>query len=129
MLRDLERLGLFQTRTKLLVVDANEDLRIARYAPGRVQVWDDRVNRAMEGSRLIDVPDRGLGLSVQRDLRAVQRRREPVLHRCNGVVLARDGLQVVQWSRLTVPLFSRTHGDDRVSALLSTCDVEHAAPI
>ncbi|WPZ34775.1 hypothetical protein T8K17_01250 [Thalassobaculum sp. OXR-137] len=129
MLRDLERLGLFQTRTKLLIVDANEDLRIARYAPGRVTVWDDRANRAMEGSRLIDVPDRGLGLCVQRDLRAVQRRREPVLHRCNGVVAASDGLQVVQWSRLTVPLFMASNGEERVSALLSTCELEHASPI
>lgn len=129
MLRDLEQLGLFQTRTKLLVVDDNEDLRIARYAPGRVQVWDDRVHRAMEGSRLIDVPDRGLGLCVQRDLRSVQRRREPVLHRCNGVVAASDGLQVVQWSRLTVPLFASGSDGDRVSALLSTCELEHAAPI
>ena len=129
MLRDLERLGLFQTRTKLLVVDANEDLRITRYAPGQVRLWDDRVHRAMEGSRLIDVPDRGLGLCVQRDLRAVQRRGEPVLHRCSGVVAASDGLQVVQWSRLTVPLFSDNEAGDRVSALLSTCDLEHAAPI
>ena len=129
LLRDLERQGLFQTRTKLLVVDENEDLRIVRYAPGRVQVWDDRVHRAMEGSRLVDVPDRGLGLRVQRDLKSVQNRREPILHRCNGIVLGSDGMQLVQWSRLTVPLFSKVNGAERISALLSTCELEHASPI
>lgn len=129
ILRDLERMGLFQARTKLLILDENEEMRIARYAPGKVHVWDDQVHEAMEGSRLVDVPDRGLGLSVQRDLRAVQHRREPVLHRCNGIILGSDGLQMVQWSRLTVPLFSRVDGNERVRALLSTCDLECAAPI
>ena len=129
ILRDLERMGLFQARTKLLILDENEEMRIARYAPGQVHVWDDQVHEAMEGSRLVDVPDRGLGLSVQRDLRAVQHRREPVLHRCNGIILGSDGLQMVQWSRLTVPLFSRVDGNERVRALLSTCDLECAAPI
>lgn len=129
ILRDLERMGLFQKRTKLLVVDENEEMRIARYAPGTVQVWDDRAHRAMEGSRLVDVPDRGLGLSVQRDLLSVHRRREPVLHRCSGVVLGSEGLQIVQWSRLTVPLIAEVNGEQRVSALLSTCELELATPI
>ncbi|MDF1792135.1 MAG: hypothetical protein P1U88_09510 [Thalassobaculaceae bacterium] len=129
ILRDLERLGVFQARTKLLVIDENDDMRIARYAPGQINIWDDRVHRGMEGSRLIDVPDRGLGLSVQRDLKSVQQRREPILHRCNGVVLGSDGLQAIQWSRLTVPLFQRVDGTDRINALLSTCELELAAPI
>jgi|GEM_PF-743196 len=129
ILRDLERRGLFQQRTKLLVVDENEDMRIARYAPGSVRVWDERAHRAMEGSRLVDVPDRGLGLSVQRDLQTVHRRREPVLHRCSGVIAGSDSLQAVQWSRLTVPLFQRIDGRERVHALLSTCELERALPI
>ncbi len=129
ILRDLERMGLFQERTKLLVIDENEDMRIARYAPGTVQVWDERVHRSMEGSRLIDVPDRGLGLRVQRDLQTVRRRRQPALHRCSGVVQGSDGMQAVQWSRLTVPLFTRVDGRERVRALLSTCALEHAVPI
>ncbi|MEQ8396702.1 hypothetical protein [Thalassobaculum sp.] len=129
ILRDLERLGLFQRRTKLLVIGDDEDMRIARYAPGQVRVWNERTHRAMEGSKLVDVPDRGLGLCVQRDLRTVQHRGEPVLHRCSGIVFGSDGMQMVRWSRLTVPIFVPGHGSARVGALLSTCDLEEAVSI
>lgn len=129
VLRDLERLGLFQRRTKLLVIDDDDDMRIARYAPGKVRVWNERTHRAMEGSKLVDVPDRGLGLCVQRDLRTVQRRGEPVLHRCSGIVFGSDGMQMVRWSRLTVPIFVPGDGSARVGALLSTCDLEEAVSL
>lgn len=129
ILRDLERLGLFQRRTKLLIVDDNDEIRIARYASGRVRVWDEWEEQAMHGSRLLDVPDRGLGQRVQRDLQAVQRRGEPVVHRCTGVVFASAGPRMAQWSRLTVPIFASTGGGGRISALLSTCDVELVALI
>lgn len=129
ILRDLERLGLFQRRTKLLVVDENDDLRIARYAAGRVRLWNERTERAMEGSRLVDIPDRGLGLRVQRDLRSVQRRGEPVLHRCTGIVFASESLQMAQWSRLTVPIPHTTDRGRSMKALLSTCDLELSTTI
>jgi hypothetical protein len=124
VLQDLERQGLFNQRTKLVKVDNdNEDMHILRYAPGTVTLWDERAHSAMVGCRLVDVPDPALGMSVHRDLLAVYRRGEPIFHQCQGILSGSGGLQLSEWSRLTLPLYREDQNGRREVTLLSTCDL------
>jgi hypothetical protein len=127
LLGDLDRLGVFQQRTKLLEITEGNVMRISRYAPGRVDLWNERDNGSMVGRSLNDVPDRRLGLSVQRDLVDVYRSGAPTLHQCRGMVNGSDGLMLAEWVRFTLPLFS----DDgtRVTRLLSTCELRQSVAL
>ncbi len=126
LIRNLEREGIFQERTKLVVVDENSEVRIARYAPGSFRLWDDATNQSLVGTRLLDVPDKGLGLSVQRDLLEVHRRAEPTLHRCRGIIRGSQSTKMVHWNRLTVPLDPDARGKSDDDLLLSICVLDRS---
>ena len=126
LIRDLEADGIFEHRSKLVIADENNEMRIARYAPGSFQLWDDATHRALVGSRLLDVPDRSLGRSVQSDLLDVHRSAEPTLHQCHGVIQAGDMAKMVKWSRLTLPLRPERRARETPGTMLSICMVDKA---
>jgi hypothetical protein len=111
---------IFKQRTKLLNVDENNEFRISHYAPGERAIWTTKEISSMIGRRLIDVPDRKLGASVQNDLLTVLRWDRPLVHRCEGVVDRTNGPTKVSWSRLTLPLRSTTSA----TSLLTVINVD-----
>lgn len=114
---------IFKQRTKLLDVDENNEFRISHYAPGDRAIWTSQEISSMVGRRLIDVPDKKLGASVQNDLLTVLRWDRPLVHRCEGVVDRSDGPTRLSWSRLTLPLRSA----QSATSLLTVVNVDEVA--
>ena len=121
LIRNLEADGIFEYRTKLVIADENSEMRIARYAPGSFQLWDDATHRALVGSRILDLPDRSLGRSVQSDLLDVYRSAEPTLHQCRGIIQAGGMAKMVKWYRLTLPIRRDHQSQAAIGTLLSIC--------
>jgi hypothetical protein len=92
-------------RSIKIMVPQGETFRFLRYKGSPNAPWDKATWRGFEGGTIDQVvPDRGMIESVKASTRSALATKQPVIERCEGVVLASDGLKEFAWYRISVPV-------------------------
>ncbi|MEQ8585214.1 MAG: hypothetical protein RLO01_12350 [Thalassobaculaceae bacterium] len=92
-------------RSLKVMVPHGETFRLHSYKGSPNTPWDRSTWRRFEGATLDQVvPDRGMVESVKASTRSALDAGEPVIERCEGMIIASDGLKELEWYRISVPV-------------------------